>query len=220
MRNKVFYQIGFTLDNKIRGRYEMPHTIDLCNELIEYKRQKCKDVWQYFENIDTIYQDMPQNLTGRLYKRKDFVDIMKCSPYFLSLRYVVTEKVKSIFESLNVDKNEYILKEISIENFNEKFYLMFIPIINAKNIIDFKNSYFRCGDNIVSYDSYSDYYIKNQVDTPKRLSIPKEYTEKDVFSLQIGGVFISERIIKRFESENVVGYDIEEGYFKTDLVFY
>jgi hypothetical protein len=220
MNNTVFYQIGFTLDKKIRGRYEMPHTIDLNKELIEYKRQKCKNVWQYFENIDTIYNEMPNNLTGKLYKRKDVVDIMDSSPYFLSLDYVITEKVKTILEELCIDRSEYILKEIRVENFNEKFYLMFIPIQRIENLIDFKNSFFKCGDNVVSFNSYSEYFEEVSVCVPKKILIPKEYAEKDIFNLQGCDVFFSERVISRFKTYNVSGYDIEEGYFKTDLEFY
>ncbi|MDO5666176.1 MAG: hypothetical protein Q4G63_13115, partial [Bacteroidia bacterium] len=91
-----YYQIDFTLDKKIRGRYEMPHTVELPIELIEYKKEKCKDIWTYFNNINSIYSEMPNILRGKLYKRKDTVDFIDTSPFCLSLKYIVSEKVKNI----------------------------------------------------------------------------------------------------------------------------
>ena len=47
----MYYQITFTLDKKIRGRYEMPHTVKIkSKDFLDYVSEKNRNILMYFEN--------------------------------------------------------------------------------------------------------------------------------------------------------------------------
>lgn len=104
----MYYQITFTLDKRIRGRYEMPHTVKIKSEnFLNYMSEKNKNISMYFENKHELYINMPNEINGHIIKRKDYVDFMDFSPACLSLKAVVSTKVKNIFEQIHVRKSEY-----------------------------------------------------------------------------------------------------------------
>ena len=73
----MYYQITFTLDKKIRGRYEMPHTVKLCSkDFLNYIAEKNRNISMYFDNKNDLYENMPNGIIGHILKRKNFVDIM------------------------------------------------------------------------------------------------------------------------------------------------
>lgn len=126
---KYYYQLCFTLEKSVRGNYETPHTIGIeSKKFLRYILEKNKTISMYFENKKKLYDEMPDNLYGKLIKRKDVIDFMDFTPSCLSLVAVVSYKIKQIFEHLNVSKNEYIFKKISINGYAEEFYLLFISL--------------------------------------------------------------------------------------------
>lgn len=101
-----YYQLSFTLDKKIRGRYEMPHTISIeSKNFLKYISDKAKTISVYFENQKTFYDDMPDNLLGKLLKRSNVIDFMDFTPSCLSLVAVVSNNIKRIFEQLKISKD-------------------------------------------------------------------------------------------------------------------
>lgn len=83
----------------------------------------------YFENRMDLYENMPDNLICKLLKRKNVIDFMDFTPACLSLIAVVSNKIKRILEHLDVSRNEYVLKRITVKDFSDDFYLLFLPII-------------------------------------------------------------------------------------------
>ena len=68
----MYYQITFTLDKKIRGKFEMPHTVKLdSNTFLKYITEKNRNILMYFENKKNIYTNMPNEVAGHIVKRKD-----------------------------------------------------------------------------------------------------------------------------------------------------
>ena len=65
----------------------------------------------YFENKKSLYDEMPDNLRGKLIKRKGVIDFMDFTPSCISLVAVVSHKIKQIFDRLNVSEDEYVLKK-------------------------------------------------------------------------------------------------------------
>lgn len=126
----MYYQITFTLDKKIRGKFEMPHTIELDSKsFLNYITEKNRNILMYFKNKKDLYINMPNEIAGHIIKRKDYVDFMDFTPACLSLKAVVSEKIKDIFENLHIKESEYILKQIKIKGIDKHFYLLFVPII-------------------------------------------------------------------------------------------
>ena len=71
----MYYQITFTLDKKIRGRYEMPHTVKLCSkDFLNYIAEKNRNISMYFDNKNDLYENMPNGIIGHILKRKNFVE--------------------------------------------------------------------------------------------------------------------------------------------------
>lgn len=89
----MYYQITFTLDKKIRGKFEMPHTIELDSKsFLNYITEKNRNILMYFKNKKDLYINMPNEIAGHIIKRKDYVDFMDFTPACLSLKAVVSEK--------------------------------------------------------------------------------------------------------------------------------
>ena len=72
-----YYQISFTLEKSIRGNHEMPHTISIeSKEFLRYNLEKNKTISMYFENKKSLYDEMPDNLRGKLINREGVIDFM------------------------------------------------------------------------------------------------------------------------------------------------
>ena len=90
---KYYYQLCFTLEKSVRGNYETPHTIGIeSKKFLRYILEKNKTISMYFENKKKLYDEMPDNLYGKLIKRKDVIDFMDFTPSCLSLVAVVSYK--------------------------------------------------------------------------------------------------------------------------------
>ncbi|MBQ2550174.1 MAG: hypothetical protein II560_03085, partial [Bacteroidales bacterium] len=63
---------------------------------------------------------------------QDYMDVW---PKFRGCFGVINEKIKTIFEDLNISKGEYILHPIDIEGVEDNYYLMFIFQVPISNII-------------------------------------------------------------------------------------
>lgn len=211
------------MDNHIRGRYETPHTIEIqSKDFIKYISDKFCNIQMYFENRKNLYEEMPDNLQGKLLKRKNLIDYMDYSPSCLSLRAIVSYKMKHILERLNVSKDEYVLKRIFIKGFSGEYYLLFVPIIRDTEFI-----YPRCvfremfGEHKITFFNNREEYYED----PKDYDIPiltlkDKYKDYDILSPQVCGCFFSERVLNAMREENVVGYDIKtKGDFYSELYF-
>lgn len=103
----------------------MPHTISIeSKNFLKYISDKAKTISVYFENQRNFYDDMPDNLLGKLLKRSNVIDFMDFTPSCLSLVAVVSNNIKRIFEQLKISKDEYVFKRIFIEGYTEDFYLL------------------------------------------------------------------------------------------------
>ncbi len=135
---KKYYKIDASIDNKIIGKSESPLTVQIKNKTFsEQSSQYFLDVNKYFEDYPHLYANFPKDLSGKMYQRKKSpIDIMNVMPYFISLQYVISKKVKAILENLQINKTEYHLEELSIEGNEEKFYFLFIPLLKSSEYVN------------------------------------------------------------------------------------
>lgn len=209
-----YYQLTFTLDKKIRGRYEMPHTISIeSSEFLKYILDKNKNISMYFENKNELYKNMPNNLHGKLLKRKNLIDFMDFTPSCLSLVAIISSRMKKILNRLNVSKKEYALKKISIEGFIENFYLLFIPIIKDTDFIYPKCIFVDMFDSKKTkvFNNRDEYYSDPNLYYLKKVTLKNDYKGYDLLYPQGGGFFFSERIINAMRNESISGYDVVQG---------
>lgn len=217
------YQLSFTLENSIRRNYEMPHTISIeSKEFLRYNLEKNKTISMYFENKKSLYDEMPDNLRGKLIKRKDVIDFMDFTPSCISLVAVVSHKIKQIFERLNVSEDEYVFKKISIKDYDEEFYLLFIPIIPDTEFVYPKCIFKDMFDNgnIKTFNNRAEYYNDSHDFLLKKIALKNIYQDYDLLYPQGCGFYFSERIINAMQHDNIVGYDlVKGGYFYEEMVF-
>ena len=65
----MYYQITFTLDKRIRGRYEMPHTVKIkSKDFLDYMSEKNRNILMYFENKS--FEQTVGNSTTKVVKFK------------------------------------------------------------------------------------------------------------------------------------------------------
>lgn len=218
----MYYQITFTLDKKIRGKFEMPHTIELDSKsFLNYITEKNRNILMYFKNKKDLYINMPNEIAGHIIKRKDYVDFMDFTPACLSLKAVVSEKIKDIFENLHIKESEYILKQIKIKGIDKHFYLLFVPIIRDADFVypkckfvDMFNEYEKI------FQNRQEFYDDEEIYFPQKITLEAKYKGFDLLYPQGSDVFFSERVINAFEKEKVIGYDIiTGGCFYSDIEF-
>ncbi len=223
---EAYYQIQTTIDSKIIGRCESPLTVEIKNKIFSEQSNKYfLDVNKYFEDQNTLYEKFPIDLKGKMFQKKKLpIDIMNVMPYYISLEYVISKKIKDIFERLEINKDEYHLEELSIDGSEEKFYFLFIPLLKSSEYVDYEKSIFydSLNDKSAIFGNYEKYLDSRKFGNyrAKTLCLKKELYSRDIISVQAGGPFYSERIIDAFKEENIIGYDIiERGDFKIDLHF-
>lgn len=221
-----YYQIDASIDSKIIGRSELPLSVEIKNKIFsEQSRKYNLDVNKYFEDFPNLYFNFPKDLSSKMYqKQKNPIDLMLTIPRYLSIRYIISKKTKTILENLKVHKEEYHLEELSIDGSEEKFYFLFIPLLKSSEYVDYKKSVFydSLNDKLAVFGSYEKYVESRKLGNymAKTLFVSSELQKRDIISVQAGGAFYNERIINAFKEEGIVGYEIiEQGDFKIDLHF-
>ena len=221
-----YYQITSSIDESIVGKSELPLNVRINDDAyFEQRKKYTLDISRYFDEKDNIYNIFSRKLVGTLYQRdRSPIDIMQSLPYHPVIEFIISERVKKIFEHLNIDCSEYHLEELSIEGSEEKFYFLFIPLLKNYEYVDYQKSIYYDGFNdiYVVFGGYEKYEIEKKKSNyrVKTLYVKKELEGRDIISVQAGGPFYSARIIEAFQKENVIGYEIiSRGDSKVDLYF-
>ncbi|OCA76390.1 hypothetical protein BBI01_06780 [Chryseobacterium artocarpi] len=220
-----YYQITESIDPKIIGRSGLPLTIEISEK--NFKLQSSTyvvDFNKYFENKDQAYNDLPEKIVSKMYQKKGPVDIMGIMPHHLIILFVISEKVKNIFENLKVNKAEYKLKELKVQGTNDPFYFLFVPIHKSSETINFEKSLFIDNVNEIerNFADFATYQLESKAHKfrTKSICINSNLQSNDIIRIQTIKTYFSARIIDTFKKENVIGYDvIEKGDFKVDLKF-
>ena len=202
--------MDFTLDKKIRGRYEMPHTIEITSKNVSEYMDHNLSYNNYYESINDVLDNFPEPIVGKLLKRKTVVDFMDYCYDNPTLVGVVSSKFKQVIESLQINNNEYGFKEITLKNFEERFYLFFVPMIPETDVV-FPECLFwneETNEENIRLDSRES-WAKASIDICLRKVVVKsKYKNNDIISPRIANVFFSERIIKALLNNNIVGFDV------------
>ncbi len=216
------YQIRFNYDKKLIGTSEMPYTIEITSkEALDFFDENLNTL-DFCNNIDFFHEKIPSHIEGKIQTpKKKLIDYMSTCPFVTNLEAIVSEKVKNIIENLHVRQNEFYMKEIHVRNFNEPYYLLFIPLIKDSDFCfpecRFWNSTTNKRD-IVFQDR--DSWFKAIGVQFQKVVLKSVYKDFDLIATSGGGTFFSKRIITEFEKQNVLGYEIiNKGYFYRELSF-
>ena len=126
---------------------------------------------------------------------------------------IVSNKIKRILEHLDVSRNEYVLKRITVKDFSDDFYLLFLPIIPDTEFVYPRCVFEDMYDSGISkvFNNRTEYYSDPNYYYLKMVALKKKYKSYDLLYPQGGDFFFSERIIDAMQKENIVGYDIIKG---------
>lgn len=137
---------------------------------------------------------------------QDYMDVW---PKFRGCFGVINERIKTIFEELNISKEEYILHPIDIEGCCEMYYIMFVYQIPITNIVLKKSVYCHSFHPEVEYklNNHNQYYDGEfECIIPKHLVIGKEFSNYDIIRIQsCSDTFFSERLVHKIMENNVIG---------------
>ncbi|AZA54520.1 hypothetical protein [Chryseobacterium sp. G0201] len=221
-----YYQLTETIDPKIIGRGELPLTVEIKDKtFIEQSGDYMMNFNRYFDEKEKLYENFPKNLIGKMYQKKKLpIDIMAVMPYHPIIHFIISEKVKNIFEKLKINKSEYHLEKLNIEGSNSPFYFLFIPILKDSEHINFQNSVFRdsFNDKDRIFGNYETYQTEDKAGHfgAKSIYVSSKLENQDIIKIQTVKAYFSERIIETFKQEAVIGYDIiDRGKYKVDLNF-
>jgi hypothetical protein len=222
---KEYYKIEASIDPKIIGRSELPLTVEIKDKrFLEYRKTNLTDIDKYFQ-IHNIYDQFPKEIVGKMYQRKKHpIDIMNIIPSSLSLKYVISERVKQILKELLIDDSEYHLEEIKIEGSTEKFYFFFIPYLKSWEVIDYSKTVFydTLHEKELIFRNFESYEVGNKLNNYliKELFISKKLKNRDIINIPVAGAFYSEKIMQVFKAKEIIGYDlITSGDFMVKLHF-
>ena len=173
------------------------------NFLIEYAKSLSSIQKQLFSHFDYDFK-------GKMdYKgAQDYMDVW---PKFKGCFGVINEKIKHIFEELNISKEEYILHPISIEGVEDNYYLMFIFQIPISNIILSSSVYCNGRHPEVVYDLKTpDQFYDGDFDgiKPLHIVLDKRFSNVDILRIEsCQHTFFSERLVDNLTQNNIIGLD-------------
>ena len=211
------------------GERSMPHAIAPCDKGIEEALEIIAgNIDVYAEHKEELMDIIPDGLPCKLTNRKNPVDYMDFSKSIVSIEAIVSQKVKNIFEGLKIRPEECSFRRISLKGFeNEPFYILFIHQIPFSEIVlskcDFISTFDR--ENTLKFSSWEEANKAFPKYDIHKIVLKNEYNNFNVLQpLMCIYPFYSERLVKEFERENVVGYSIFRGrkfqnYYKPELEF-
>lgn len=215
---KNFKQIDYTTDKKIIGNGNAFLCEILNKEFKEFKELNNRNLLMHFQNfkIADDFNKIPNNLIGKIAKRKLKPDFYNVSPFFFGLDFIVSEKVKLIFEKLEVSNEEFFFREINIKNSSIILYLLLIPTLDFTQFqLDYSKSEFfntsscitRQFNNFEDLLNMSDYYKYHLL----KGYINHSLINNDIVSLRgISRPYFSERLIQSLLENDVIGLEVYE----------
>lgn len=222
---KDFYQIRAAIDPSIIGRSEAPISVQIKDRWIyDLSRKYSINIQKYFDDKKDLVALLPDKVTGKIFqKNKKPIDFMKVIPFVVGLQYIVSEKVKTVFDALKIEGNQYQFKKMNISGTEDIYYFLMIPIEKDSSAINYSRSIFYdkiLETNIVfeSFENYKRESIGRNL-LVKQIVLNERFENHDIINLQCAGPFFSSRIMDAFIQNKVLGYRvIEKGELFTKIV--
>ena len=218
MKHQYHEIVMVSYDEEIlKGKAVAQRLVIKTPEYYEFMDKYCKTRADNIRNNPWLYQNIPGNLEGELRykdKRWDYMDIndfRRCG-----LVAAVSEKVKKIFEDLNISKDEYVMKPILDKRYGIQYYLLFLYVIPTSELIYPDSVFYEWlkEDVRIQFQSYEE--RMKALDEKKtffpiwKTVLPEKYAERDIILLENASYakpFFSERIINAFKEQKIYGYE-------------
>ena len=221
MKTKYYEIVDVTFDEEILKRKSMPQQLKIKTpEYFEFMDKYCKTRADNIRNNPWLYQNIPDNLEGELkYKDKKW-DYMDAEFFRYGLLAAVSEKVKDIFEDLNISKDEYVMKPILDRRYGIQYYLLFAYVIPISELIYPDSVFYEWlkEDVRIQFQSYEERMkALNEKKTffpIWKTVLPKKYAQRDIILMEDAShsnPYFSERIINAFKERKVLGYRLKFG---------
>jgi hypothetical protein len=137
-------------------------------------------------------------------KKAKLTNVLSYEPYLLDCEFLIDEDVKMVLENFNIAEHYLYEARVCFKDQALKYWMFHIPHFEY-DVIDFKRSVFYSGPRTrkeyaqVNVNDLNEYQsVRNQKQgslMPVRLALNEKFDKTlDLFSLRIGGVFVSERL--------------------------
>ncbi len=202
----MFRKVTFSTDERTVGKDGFPFEVRLPSIVWKYINRNYP-----YKSYRTYVDNMPRDFQAHLLRRKRTIDYMDSDSVCAG---VLSEKFKNLLEEIKVSHEEYDLIPMRIDDFEEVFYLMLVPIHNY-DIINFKDSVFTNydpdeDDGIFYYkfDSYQA-FLESSKDcrNPYELVLDKKYEKYDILKFNYAGMFFSPRLQEAIVENGILGVD-------------
>lgn len=221
-----YYNVRVSWDEKLLKRKGNPQGVEIVSKgWNAYMRANlptwAPDVYNRLSQ-GPLFTEMPRPIVGKLsYPKSPIWDYMEAYPFRAGMHACVSERVKTLFEKLQVSQQEYRLEPISVAGVNEPLYLFFTPQIVAwKDIdVDYESSRFVDFHNEtvpnVTEQLFDELRPSGEC-SPRNVVAKNHPPFKDILQVQYCSyVFISARLLNAFHEEQLIGIDT----FPVDLSF-
>ncbi len=170
-----------------------------------------------FEERQNNYFDLDRIsfLKGKMLKRAKFTDLMVFSPYIFGMNYIISQKFLDCIIDINVPLDEYRTFKIEIEKAECNYYLLFVPMIPAKEIIFFNSLLFPESERILTkkkyyevenYSDYLDLIEKKPLASFEKICLNKRYQSLHIiYSQGSADLFFSISLIQKLKAEKISG---------------
>lgn len=203
---KNFSPVQFSLPPGVKK-----NRVILPEELLDYIYDNCRRSSRIFmRNFSSLLENMPDGLCGKMERGAKVVDYMPYEDFTIpGITAVISGRVKDIFDRLQVRHSEYILREISIEKHNDKYYLLFVPEIKDSEIVFPQSEFFIFNDLkthvFKNFEDYEQARKKPVMMEPKVITLPARYEKYDLIKLDPSLQFFSPRLVREFRRDNIAG---------------
>jgi len=231
----MYKQIDFKLNDKVKGYKDTSDQIEINYERLEKEKYFSNiEMFFYPGNIDNILQNTHimdniifPKVEGRLFKKCDFTDLMRFSPYMNGFKYIVSEQFVKVLKENKI--NDYVIKEIKLKGAKKKYFLFFVPKV-LFNEINFKKSLIYRGNSfggkpieylkIKNYQDFLNLQEKFTFLTFEKICLRNKHKNKDIIWVQ-GSVYLFFKInlIEKIINEKITNFNLVEEKSQQKLIF-
>lgn len=225
---KSYYSVRESWDKRLIKNHVHPQWVHIlnkeyCDLMMEQNRIFSVESAKALSSIQKdLFSHFDFDFKGKM-DYKEAQDYMDVWPKFRGCFGVINEKIKTIFEDLNISKGEYILHPIDIEGVEDNYYLMFIFQVPISNII-LSSSVYCCKPQpeieyiLKTHDQFYDGGL--ECICPKLIALDKDYSNFDILRIEsCWYTYFSERLVNKLKQNKIVGLEYTApGVYERDVI--
>ncbi len=151
-------------------------------------------------------------INAKQLRKAKMTDLLLYGPKIMAFNWLISEKLYSLLKDFNI--GEHKLFEVSIEGCEEKYFFLKLKTILKDEFIFDQNilTVYKKGiDEEITFNDineYNNFILENPLFQYKHIALKKELEKYDIIYTQGAGNYFSERLIKSFNENGLIGLSI------------